>query len=215
MTVKILPNDLRGKYLDENNSTRDLAVAIGCSETTVRKYLKLYGIPTRISKAKEHVAVGKEVGKYCTGCNELLALSAYRKNIQTADGHSNTCRTCEAKKRSGKFDREKHRIRKQRRKAKLNNLIGTLTASDWSECLLFFGHSCAYCGCGGEMTQDHVIPIDSGGNYNKENIVPACKKCNSSKRNFEMQDWYKNQLFFSAERLGRIHEWCCLASKEQ
>lgn len=41
---------------------------------------------------------------------------------------------------------------------------------------------CAY--CGGEATEaDHVIPKDSGGKDELDNLLAACKPCNSSKGN--------------------------------
>ena len=39
---------------------------------------------------------------------------------------------------------------------------------------------------------------------NNGNIVPACSRCNTSKRNREMEEWYRSQPFFSELRLHRI-----------
>ena len=41
--------------------------------------------------------------------------------------------------------------------------------------------------CGGEfsstnLTMDHIVPIARGGNRSKGNVVPSCKKCNSTKK---------------------------------
>jgi 5-methylcytosine-specific restriction endonuclease McrA len=33
-----------------------------------------------------------------------------------------------------------------------------------------------------KLTQEHVIPVSRGGGTTAENIVPACGKCNSSKK---------------------------------
>ena len=33
-----------------------------------------------------------------------------------------------------------------------------------------------------ELTMDHLVPLIRGGKSVKENIVPACKKCNSEKK---------------------------------
>jgi 5-methylcytosine-specific restriction endonuclease McrA len=67
-----------------------------------------------------------------------------------------------------------------------------------------FGNCCAYCGDGGDMQIEHIQPISKGGAHDIGNIVPACFRCNTSKRNHEMEEWYRSQPFFSELRLHRI-----------
>jgi len=44
-------------------------------------------------------------------------------------------------------------------------------------------HACQYCGhVGGDLTLDHVVPRSRGGKNSWENIVTACRECNSKKR---------------------------------
>jgi 5-methylcytosine-specific restriction endonuclease McrA len=44
-------------------------------------------------------------------------------------------------------------------------------------------HTCQYCGhVGGDLTLDHVVPRSRGGRNSWENIVTACRECNSRKR---------------------------------
>lgn len=47
--------------------------------------------------------------------------------------------------------------------------------------LLRDGHTCYYCGQEAN-TADHLIPISKGGMSSEENMVAACVRCNSSKR---------------------------------
>ncbi len=55
---------------------------------------------------------------------------------------------------------------------------------DWLMILEVFGHRCAYCnGANLKLTMDHVIAISRGGEHTVENIIPACKSCNSRKYN--------------------------------
>lgn len=42
-------------------------------------------------------------------------------------------------------------------------------------------HTCQYCG-GPAESIDHVVPRSRGGEHSWENVVAACKRCNSSKR---------------------------------
>ncbi|AEB12369.1 HNH endonuclease [Marinithermus hydrothermalis] len=45
-------------------------------------------------------------------------------------------------------------------------------------------HTCQYCGrTGGELTVDHVIPKSRGGRTSWDNLVTACRSCNTKKRN--------------------------------
>ena len=66
-------------------------------------------------------------------------------------------------------------------------LINTLTAKEWSDILKKYKFRCAYCGkeftLFNRETKDHVIPISKGGDNTKENVVPACRSCNSKKYN--------------------------------
>ncbi len=44
-------------------------------------------------------------------------------------------------------------------------------------------HTCQFCGkVGGDLTLDHVVPRSRGGKNSWENIVTACRECNSKKR---------------------------------
>lgn len=64
---------------------------------------------------------------------------------------------------------------------------------------------CAYCGAA-EQTVDHLFPLsdDLLAADALFNIVPACKRCNSSKNNRQPLSWYKSQPFYDPDRLQRI-----------
>jgi 5-methylcytosine-specific restriction endonuclease McrA len=40
---------------------------------------------------------------------------------------------------------------------------------------------CVYCGSGENLTTDHLIPKNRGGDNSADNLVIACKSCNSSR----------------------------------
>jgi len=67
-----------------------------------------------------------------------------------------------------------------------------------------FNHRCAYCGAGGDLHIEHVVPISRGGGHAIGNIIPACKDCNFSKRDSEVEAWYRSQPFFSELRWRKI-----------
>lgn len=47
---------------------------------------------------------------------------------------------------------------------------------------------CVY--CGEPATQvDHIVPVSKGGTDDVSNLVPACRSCNSSKGNRDVDEW--------------------------
>ena len=65
-----------------------------------------------------------------------------------------------------------------------------LTEIQWHEILEKYHYRCAYCGTKlDKPTMDHVIPLSKGGMHTKQNIVPACKHCNSSKSAKTTIEW--------------------------
>jgi len=86
-------------------------------------------------------------------------------------------------------------------------LPATLTLNQWKQIKEDFNYQCAYCGKHLEnLTQDHFIALENGGEYTKENIIPACMSCNTSKRDKDFFEWYPQQDFYSKEREKRILE---------
>ena len=67
-----------------------------------------------------------------------------------------------------------------------------------------FDNCCAYCGAAGDMQIEHVVPISKGGTHAIGNIVPACQTCNYSKKDHEVERWYRSQPQFSEKRWKRI-----------
>ena len=47
---------------------------------------------------------------------------------------------------------------------------------------------CAYCDAPAE-TWDHVVPVAKGGQTEPDNILPSCIRCNSSKRDRDLDEW--------------------------
>ncbi|MEU5683612.1 HNH endonuclease [Streptomyces venezuelae] len=58
--------------------------------------------------------------------------------------------------------------------------------------LEIFGGSCSYCSWGGAEAIDHVIPVSEGGRDDVSNVVPACRSCNSSKRDRAVLQWQRD-----------------------
>jgi 5-methylcytosine-specific restriction endonuclease McrA len=83
-------------------------------------------------------------------------------------------------------------IRREREKSR------ELRRSRWWQNRLAQGR-CHWCGGAfqaSELTMDHVIPLSRGGKGSRNNVVPACKQCNSNKKYLLPMEWeqYLNSL---------------------
>ena len=78
----------------------------------------------------------------------------------------------------------------------------------------YFNWCCAYSGeyIGGDKNKnirsiDHIIPLSKNGLNEIWNCVPMHRLYNDEKFTRNMLDWYKQQLYFSEERLTKIYAW--------
>jgi len=69
-----------------------------------------------------------------------------------------------------------------------------LTSTEWLAILAEADGHCAYCDKEAKLTLDHVIPLSKGGRHSKDNVVPACGHCNSSKGNKTLEEWNAKRL---------------------
>ena len=131
----------------------------------------------------------------------------YKKNSKRIQENNARTRKPETpEQRRARYDtyKENSRIRVHKYLAKKKSLEATLNKNEWNDCVKFFEHKCAYCGAEAKLVREHFVPVFSGGGFTKENIVPACQKCNNSKRAKDFFEWYPDQLFYSKEREQRI-----------
>jgi hypothetical protein len=83
------------------------------------------------------------------------------------------------------YDLDESDIKRERYKAR------DLRATQWWKRRLAKG-ICHYCGRKtppDELTMDHIVPIARGGRTTKGNVVPACKSCNTAKRQLLPMEW--------------------------
>lgn len=67
-------------------------------------------------------------------------------------------------------------------------------------------HGCGYCG-EPATSLDHIVPRFRSGSSHRNNLIPACRRCNSNKASSKMEEWYRQQSYFSEERLVKIQNW--------
>ena len=65
---------------------------------------------------------------------------------------------------------------------------------------------CGYCG-DDATSLDHIVPRFKSGTSNRNNLVPACRRCNSNKASAKMEEWYEQQEFFTQARMDKIKAW--------
>ena len=100
-----------------------------------------------------------------------------------------------------------HKEKNQRKKFQdYGNYVEKVSAKLIENRFKLFNYCCAYCGSyeGFKIQIEHVVPKSKQGPHCMANIVPACHKCNQSKFNYPMEKWYKNQSFYTEERLKKI-----------
>jgi len=102
-----------------------------------------------------------------------------------------------------------------KRRAKKRELPATLTVEQWRAIKESFGNKCAYCGKEKPLEQEHFHPLSKGGEYTHNNIIPACKSCNSSKCDKLFDEWYPTFEYYSKARETKIKKYLGIAEKGQ
>jgi hypothetical protein len=94
-----------------------------------------------------------------------------------------------------------------------------ISDEEWKTCKEYFNYSCAYCGLPesehyirysgktilGELHKEHVV---HAGENDISNCVPSCRSCNSSKRQYDFEYWFKERSYtFNQVRLEKVLSW--------
>jgi 5-methylcytosine-specific restriction endonuclease McrA len=148
----------------------------------------------------------------CSVCGIEKEQSEFPKNGTFKDGstrYRTDCKTCynisrklTKKKAVTKFlNNTKHRTGE----------VKTYDLHDWKDAMIHFKGCCSYCGAKQsrklKLTRDHLVPVTKGGLTTRQNILPACARCNSSKSNHDLDVWYPKQKFYTPERMELIKRW--------
>lgn len=84
--------------------------------------------------------------------------------------------------------------RKHARVRRRGIAAGSPVSYTWTEVVrvfLLFHRCCAYCEqpIAQQPEPDHVVPLSRGGSNGISNILPACQRCNSDKRELLLTEW--------------------------
>jgi 5-methylcytosine-specific restriction endonuclease McrA len=90
-------------------------------------------------------------------------------------------------------DRSRKGRAARKRKRRMDNVEHDLSVAQWTSLKNEWG-GCAYCGVTDKpMQRDCVLALSRGGRYTLDNIVPACRSCNTSKCNDEVTSWMRRK----------------------
>lgn len=174
----------------ENRNTAD-GLQYVCKNCT-KSYYKQY-----IFANKEQIREKKK--QYCAGHKE----ESREYNKQYRAEHKEYLRKTDSARK--KNHPEAKRVYEQSRRARKAGLARTLTPMQWKSILDAFLGQCAYCGSVDKtLHQEHFISLYSGGEYTHDNIIPACKSCNSSKNARDFFTWYPKCEFYNKARERKI-----------
>lgn len=104
-------------------------------------------------------------------------VSGYKKKYNdTHPGYNN-----ESSSKWRKTHPEEKLVLTRKRRAKLREVEGDITAEEWRTIVEIWGPNCLCCGEIKPLTLDHIVPISFGGPHTVDNVQPLCLSCNSSK----------------------------------
>lgn len=149
--------------------------------------------------------------KICSCCDQAKPITEFY--TQTGTGlPSNQCKECTNIKRS--VVRSKARHGKFVSKEKQRSMEAVMfPIKDWQESMLHFRGGCCYCGQkegrakADKFDHEHFVALSHGGKTVKNNIAPACRKCNRSRGNKDLWTWFRAQPSYTVEREERIRQW--------
>jgi len=94
--------------------------------------------------------------------------------------------------------RSNHPDRKARidraRYARVRMAPGEYSESKWLQRVEYHGWKCFYCKVKlnkNTLTQDHAIPLIRGGSNHAANLLPACRSCNSKKKDLTVFEYLR------------------------
>jgi hypothetical protein len=113
--------------------------------------------------------------------------------------------------------RENCRRRDARKRTARRQALHPVTRYQIDARFAIWGNRCAFCGADAthqrnhgrqRLTVEHVLALTKGGLDEASNIIPACTACNSSKSNSPIEDWYRQQKWFTEARWAKIRKHC-------
>lgn len=110
----------------------------------------------------------------------------YKQRPEVIERYRAKLQTPEFKRRQSIQNKLRHALRR--------SIVGTFTKEQWLARVEAHGWRCFYCYKDlqyGGLTMDHAIPVSRGGTNWASNLLPACKSCNSKKKDRTVLEYLK------------------------
>lgn len=108
-----------------------------------------------------------------------------------------------ASRRHAKEHPEYYALKAHERRTRDRAAGKMVTPEQWAHIIFAYGERCVFCerdDC--KLTVEHLQPVSRGGTHAPANLAPACKPCNSRKKDRTVEEFLGGQLLdsFAAKR---------------
>jgi 5-methylcytosine-specific restriction endonuclease McrA len=132
------------------------------------------------------------------GCGHCIACEQERQKSDAYKVAANKYQKAISKTSAYKMGARERRRR--RRAAIKGNWNQRIPRRDLFALRRLFDDCCAYCGTNCDTEFDHFYPVAKGGPHVLSNLLPACKRCNSSKQDSDPEQWCRRQSWFTEKK---------------
>lgn len=146
-------------------------------------------------RARRRKGIKKRGPIICADCGQLASHRGW--------GMCSTCYNRAKVRQWKKASPGKKRAQNRRRDA-LKRGATTVGRVDERKIYNFYKNTCVYCPATEDLTLDHVVPLARGGVHSEENLVVACRPCNSSKGVTPLSEWLKSKEASDGNRPGLL-----------
>ena len=185
------------EYFYKNKSSRSDGLSPYCKKCTINKTMTERDV-NRVNELSKHY---------------------YRTREKTRENRRNNMRK---RREEGKYkewqQKNPDKIRGYNKKREIHKKH-EISKEEWENCKNYFNYRCAYCELAVEehfkmwngkpkQIDLHKEHVDHNGSNDLSNCIPSCQRCNSSKWENNLEEWYTSKNpDFTQERLNKIYKW--------
>lgn len=165
----------------KNNGTRGRTRRLQCFNTGGEKSLFLL----QIAACGANVSLGERVLSFLCHCRGSMAMPpAYVETIHEEIFYE----YAKLISRSAYGKIEYAFVAERFRRLRDGQITISGTIREW-EREQELPHRCVYCKSSSDLTSDHLIPLNRGGDESADNVVAACRSCNTSRGDKGIFEW--------------------------